>query len=244
MPCPVLPGLLPCPNAGVPARVRAGPCSRGMCAPKLRVDSKGNKKMTKETWGRVCNELLKTVGKSNYTTWIAPLRMIDMSEGIAAFEAPTKFMRDWVSRHPVTHEFRRSLEGSDAFGHVDHAQRRNPGRVVALADSLEKFIAHPPPGFFGHLLVAFRVYTQFRCAHPPGTGTRADAGRNPCIWTRQQARQNRARHWMPNLGRRQPSESDSLSRHRNPRLFSLSWQTLCLLRRSRTRHVPQGDVNR
>ena len=40
--------------------------------------------MTKETWGRVCNELLKTVGKSNYTTWIAPLRMIDMAEGIAA----------------------------------------------------------------------------------------------------------------------------------------------------------------
>ncbi|RWR45398.1 chromosomal replication initiator protein DnaA [Sinirhodobacter ferrireducens] len=86
-----------------------------MCAPKLHVDSKGNKKMTKETWGRVCNELLKTVGKSNYTTWIAPLRMIDMSEGIAAFEAPTKFMRDWVSRN---------------FGEAILRELRNDGHVV------------------------------------------------------------------------------------------------------------------
>ena len=71
--------------------------------------------MTKETWGRVCNELLKTVGKSNYTTWIAPLRMIDMSEGIAAFEAPTKFMRDWVSRN---------------FGEAILRELRNDGHVV------------------------------------------------------------------------------------------------------------------
>jgi len=55
--------------------------------------------MTEETWGQVCNELLKAVGKNNYTTWIAPLRPVDLNGGIAAFEAPTKFMRDWVSRN-------------------------------------------------------------------------------------------------------------------------------------------------
>ncbi|WBL33293.1 chromosomal replication initiator protein DnaA [Sinirhodobacter sp. HNIBRBA609] len=65
--------------------------------------------MTDETWGRVCDELLKSVGKNNYSTWIAPLRLIEMSEGIAAFEAPTKFMRDWVSRNfaePILRELR------------------------------------------------------------------------------------------------------------------------------------------
>ncbi|OCX63408.1 chromosomal replication initiation protein DnaA [Thioclava sp. SK-1] len=55
--------------------------------------------MTEETWGRVCNELEKTVGKNNYLTWIAPLRVITVDEGIAAFEVPTKFMRDWVQRN-------------------------------------------------------------------------------------------------------------------------------------------------
>ncbi|KFI28871.1 chromosomal replication initiator protein DnaA [Paenirhodobacter enshiensis] len=55
--------------------------------------------MSDESWGRVCNELLKSVGKSNFTTWIAPLRMTGVEDGIAAFEAPTKFMCDWVSRN-------------------------------------------------------------------------------------------------------------------------------------------------
>lgn len=67
--------------------------------------------MSDETWGRVCNELLKTVGKSNYSTWIAPLRMTGIAEGIAAFEAPTKFMCDWVSRNfseAILRELRRA----------------------------------------------------------------------------------------------------------------------------------------
>lgn len=67
--------------------------------------------MTDETWGRVCNELQKTVGQNNYTTWIAPLELIDLDDGIASFRAPTKFMRDWVSRNfaePILSELRRA----------------------------------------------------------------------------------------------------------------------------------------
>lgn len=55
--------------------------------------------MSEEIWGRVCNELLKTVGKSNFTTWIAPLRLNSVNAAIASFDAPTKFMCDWVSRN-------------------------------------------------------------------------------------------------------------------------------------------------
>ena len=65
--------------------------------------------MTEETWGRVCVELRKAVGPNNFTTWIEPLKLVDLSEGIAAFEAPTKFMRDWVSRNfaePILRELR------------------------------------------------------------------------------------------------------------------------------------------
>ncbi|KEO54248.1 chromosomal replication initiation protein [Thioclava pacifica DSM 10166] len=68
-------------------------------------------KMTDDTWGRVCNELQKTVGQNNYTTWIAPLELIHLEDGIASFRAPTKFMRDWVSRNfaePILSELRRA----------------------------------------------------------------------------------------------------------------------------------------
>lgn len=69
------------------------------------------KNMTNEIWGQVCNELLKTVGKNNYTTWIAPLQLLGLNDGIISLEAPTKFMRDWVSRNfgePILRELRKS----------------------------------------------------------------------------------------------------------------------------------------
>lgn len=67
--------------------------------------------MSEESWGRVRNELLKNVGKTNFTTWIEPLNLIGVADGIASVEAPTKFMRDWVSRNfgePILRELRAS----------------------------------------------------------------------------------------------------------------------------------------
>jgi chromosomal replication initiator protein len=71
-------------------------------------------KMTEETWGQVRNEILKSVGKNNFSTWIEPLRILDLTDGIAAFEAPTKFMRDWVSRNfadPILRELNKAGAG-------------------------------------------------------------------------------------------------------------------------------------
>ncbi|MGB3177456.1 MAG: chromosomal replication initiator protein DnaA [Albidovulum sp.] len=55
--------------------------------------------MTENSWGRVRNELLKAVGTSNFTSWIEPLTLVSLEDGIACFDVPTKFMRDWVSRN-------------------------------------------------------------------------------------------------------------------------------------------------
>jgi len=90
--------------------------------------------MTDETWGRVCDELLKSVGKNNYSTWIAPLRLIEMSEGIAAFEAPTKFMRDWVSRNfaePILRELRAAGVAAERIDIRVPALRAIPAAEVA-----------------------------------------------------------------------------------------------------------------
>ncbi|MCX8508609.1 MAG: chromosomal replication initiator protein DnaA, partial [Rhodobacteraceae bacterium] len=55
--------------------------------------------MTKNTWGQAQTELRKTVGKNAFSSWIEPLDLVSLEEGIARFDVPTNFMRDWVSRN-------------------------------------------------------------------------------------------------------------------------------------------------
>jgi chromosomal replication initiator protein len=57
--------------------------------------------MTDDTWGQVREELIKRVGKNNYKTWIEPLRLSGLKNGVALFEVPTSFFGDWVSRNFV-----------------------------------------------------------------------------------------------------------------------------------------------
>ncbi len=55
--------------------------------------------MTNDTWGRVREELLISVGKNNYTNWIEPLEFRDLAQGVATFHVPTNFMGNWVRRN-------------------------------------------------------------------------------------------------------------------------------------------------
>jgi len=59
--------------------------------------------MTNETWGQVCQELIKRVGKNNFVTWIEPLKLADLDSGVARFEVPTVFFGDWVQRNYADH---------------------------------------------------------------------------------------------------------------------------------------------
>ncbi|GAA0290506.1 chromosomal replication initiator protein DnaA [Rhodovulum strictum] len=55
--------------------------------------------MTDDTWGRVCKDLEKTIGKNNYVTWIAPLEFRALEDGVARFAVPTNFVGEWVKRN-------------------------------------------------------------------------------------------------------------------------------------------------
>ena len=59
--------------------------------------------MTNETWGQVREELIKRVGKHNYATWIEPLKLSQLKNGVAQFEVPTIFFGDWVQRNYADH---------------------------------------------------------------------------------------------------------------------------------------------
>ncbi len=55
--------------------------------------------MTEDSWGQVRKKLLKAVGENNFKSWIEPLTLSECKDGIARFDVPTNFMRDWVSRN-------------------------------------------------------------------------------------------------------------------------------------------------
>jgi chromosomal replication initiator protein len=55
--------------------------------------------MTDDIWGEICAELKDQFGENNYKTWIAPLKLNGLSEGVAEFGVATSFSGAWVSRN-------------------------------------------------------------------------------------------------------------------------------------------------
>lgn len=55
--------------------------------------------MTQEQWGRLKQELLKSVGKNNYSNWIEPLELSGVENGVATFSVPTVFLGNYVSQN-------------------------------------------------------------------------------------------------------------------------------------------------
>ncbi|RMA43481.1 chromosomal replication initiator protein DnaA [Rhodophyticola porphyridii] len=55
--------------------------------------------MTDETWGHVRGELMKSIGKNNFSAWIEPITFHSFEDGIVRFLVPAKFIGSWVSQN-------------------------------------------------------------------------------------------------------------------------------------------------
>ncbi|MCO6383705.1 chromosomal replication initiator protein DnaA [Oceanicola sp. 502str15] len=55
--------------------------------------------MPQTRWGQVSQSLKSTVGQNNFKTWIEPLKLNSLEDGVAHFEVPTNFFGNWVSRN-------------------------------------------------------------------------------------------------------------------------------------------------
>lgn len=55
--------------------------------------------MTKTDWEELKEELLKSVGASNFKNWIEPLELAGVDDGIALFHVPTSFIGNYVSQN-------------------------------------------------------------------------------------------------------------------------------------------------
>ena len=68
-------------------------------SPDLHREEPLDKNMTQETWGQAREQLVARVGRNNYTTWIEPLKLASITDGVARFDVPTTFFGNWVSRN-------------------------------------------------------------------------------------------------------------------------------------------------
>jgi chromosomal replication initiator protein len=90
--------------------------------------------MTNETWGLVREELIKRVGKNNYVTWIEPLKLSLLKNGVARFEVPTIFFGDWVQRNYADHIRTQLANAGAVVDRVEFAVGAEPAkRSVAPA---------------------------------------------------------------------------------------------------------------
>jgi chromosomal replication initiator protein len=92
--------------------------------------------MTNETWGQVREELIKAVGKNNYVTWIEPLKLSVLKNGVARFEVPTIFFGDWVQRNYADHIRSQLASAGTPVDRVEfrvgsHTEPRSPVKAAA-----------------------------------------------------------------------------------------------------------------
>lgn len=87
--------------------------------------------MTEEHWGRVRDDLLNRVGKNNYLTWIEPLRLSFVKDGVASFHVPTSFFGTWVQRNFGEH-IRTGLRSAGAnVQRLEFLVPEQPSAVIA-----------------------------------------------------------------------------------------------------------------
>ena len=54
--------------------------------------------MTREQWGQLKQDLMKSIGKNNFSNWIAPLELAHVTQDVATFTVPTSFFGNYVSQ--------------------------------------------------------------------------------------------------------------------------------------------------
>ena len=102
--------------------------------------------MTDDSWGQVRHELLKALGKNNFVTWIEPLRLSGLKDGIARFDVPTNFMRDWVSRNFAEQIRQHLVKAGEEVDRVEfHVPATRPVPVAEVASPKADGVRKPAP---------------------------------------------------------------------------------------------------
>lgn len=80
--------------------------------------------MTNDGWVEIREDLRKRVGKDNYITWIEPLKLSTLRDGVASFTVPTTFFGDWVSRNFADKILHHLHQSGSAVDRIEFALER------------------------------------------------------------------------------------------------------------------------
>ena len=86
---------------------------------------------------------MQRVGKNNYATWIEPLRLAHLRNGVAQFEVPTSFFGDWVQRNYADHIRAQLLTAGAEVDRVEFSVAAVPRNPVAQAVTKSSARARP-----------------------------------------------------------------------------------------------------
>ena len=96
--------------------------------------------MNETLWQEVRALLRDTLGEHNDITWLSPLKLTDLKDGVASLSAPTNFIGNWVSRNFTDHMLH-------AFQAAGHAVRRVDIcvdlRVPQGQDAVQRALSRP-----------------------------------------------------------------------------------------------------
>lgn len=98
-----------------------------------------------ETWGKIREQLQKAVGKHNYTTWIEPLTLSALRDGVAQFEVPTSFFGNWVSRNYGDHIRSHLVAAGEKVDRLEFAVKTAAQAPVAATAAAPDAAARPAP---------------------------------------------------------------------------------------------------
>ena len=132
-----------------------------------------------EAWGQARKEILQSVGKNNFSAWIAPISFDRMDGRTALFRVPTSFFASWVSQN-YGDVIRRHLAsagvGADRVEfHVDPDHGTKP-----RAEATDAVPEHPEPSPELEAAVAAAPVLARSAATNPVAGAVADR-RAPAI---------------------------------------------------------------
>ncbi|PVH28496.1 chromosomal replication initiator protein DnaA [Pararhodobacter oceanensis] len=100
--------------------------------------------MTIEAWSDVRRHLRGQVGENNFITWIAPLELATVDDGVARISAPTNFIANWVNRN-FAEQILRSMT---QHGMVTHRIQIDvqPRAAASAAERVQRTIDAPADG--------------------------------------------------------------------------------------------------
>jgi chromosomal replication initiator protein len=105
----------------------------------------GRKNMTNDTWAQIREGLIGRIGKNNFTTWIEPLHLAALDNGVARFDVPSNFFGDWVARNFAEHILRHLNESGHSVDRVEFALARPESRGLRPIEVAEPANAAEPP---------------------------------------------------------------------------------------------------